>query len=213
MVAGATGLVGQAVLALLLADKTYQRVYCVGRRAPLQQHPKLVVHTTADFNSWLCPEPADVFIALGTTIAAAGSRDAFRAIDLTAVVAVARSTRAAGANRLGVVSAMGADPESRVFYNRVKGEMEAGISALGFDRLVIARPSLLAGDRAALHQAPRGAEKLSMAVMQRVNPLLPPNWQSITASEVAQALVTTVQTTSIGRTVLQSGELKRLAQH
>jgi len=118
-----------------------------------------VVQVTDSFNEFNAPAVDDVFIALGTTIKVAGSREAFRAVDFDAVVAVARAARAAGATRLGVVSAMGADSRSPVFYNRVKGEMEDAVQGLGFETVVIARPSLLAGDRTALKQAPRPGEK------------------------------------------------------
>ena len=150
LVAGATGLVGQAILSLLLADSRYSAVHVVGRRAPDVQHPKLVVNISASLADWTCPAVDDVFIALGTTIKVAGSRAAFKAIDGDAVVAIA--SKAKGATRLAVVSAMGASAQSGVFYNQVKGEMEDAVSALGFETLVIARPSLLAGDRHALKQ-------------------------------------------------------------
>ena len=134
LVAGATGLVGQAVLALLLADKSYTAIHVVGRRAPSVQHPKLVVHISASFADWACPAVDDVFIALGTTIKVAGSKAAFKAIDGDAVVALAAAAKAAGASRLAVVSAMGASAKSGVFYNQVKGKMEAAISQIGLDR-------------------------------------------------------------------------------
>ena len=89
VVAGATGLVGQAVLARLLADKSYSAVHSVGRRAPDQQHPKLVLHLAKSFSDIQLPPVDDVFIALGTTIKVAGSASAFRAIDFDAVVAIA----------------------------------------------------------------------------------------------------------------------------
>ena len=118
LVAGATGLVGQAVLVGLLADKSYVQVICVGRRALPLQHPKLVQHTV-DFKAAApfaaLPHVDDVFIALGTTIKVAGSQAAFKAIDFEAVVAVAQAARAQGATKLGVVSAMGADPKSAIF--------------------------------------------------------------------------------------------------
>ncbi|MBC7650038.1 MAG: nucleoside-diphosphate sugar epimerase, partial [Vitreoscilla sp.] len=87
LVAGATGLVGQAILSMLLADSHYSAVHVVGRRAPDVQHPKLVVHISASLADWTCPAVDDVFIALGTTIKVAGSRAAFKAIDGDAVVA------------------------------------------------------------------------------------------------------------------------------
>ena len=209
LIAGATGLVGQAILALLLADTRYTAVHVVGRRAPAVQHPRLVVHISASLTDWACPAVNDVFIALGTTIKIAGSQAAFKAIDGDAVVTLARITKAAGATRLAVVSAMGARAQSSVFYNRVKGEMEVMVSKLGFETLVIARPSLLAGDRGALKQPERMAEKLSLVAFKWLRPLIPANYRAITASNVAQAMVDTLETAGAGKHVLLSGDMQK----
>ena len=208
LVAGATGLVGRAVLARLRADKQYSAVHCVGRRAPGQQDPKLRVHLTDSFSTFVAPPVDDVFIALGTTIKVAGSQQAFRALDLNAVVALARAARSAGATRLGVISAMGADRQSRVFYNRVKGEMEAQVCALGFDTVVIARPSLLTGDRASLNQPRRVAEEWALHAFKWLIPLIPANYRPVDAGQVACALVKALQTAAPGCHVLLSGELR-----
>lgn len=209
LLAGATGLVGQAVLTLLLADARYSAVHVVGRRAPGTHHPKLVVHISASLTDWPCPAVDDIFIALGTTIKVAGSQAAFKAIDFEAVVAIASAAKAAGASRLAVVSAMGASAQSGVFYNQIKGEMEAAVSQLGFETLVIARPSLLAGDRDALKQPERVAEKLSLVAFKWLKPLIPANYQAIQASSVAQAMVSTLQTAGAGHHVLLSGNMQR----
>ena len=209
LVAGATGLVGQAVLKLLLADALYSVVHVVGRRAPTVQHPKLVVHISASLTDWPCPAVDDVFIALGTTIKVAGSQAAFKAIDGDAVVAIASAAKAAGATHLAVVSAMGASTQSGVFYNQVKGQMEDAVSALGFETLVIARPSLLAGDRDALKQPERVAEKLSLVAFKLLKPLLPANYRAINASSVAQAMVDTLQMAGAGKHVLLSGDMQK----
>lgn len=209
LVAGSTGLVGQAILALLLADKGYSTVHTAGRRAPDVQHPKLMSHISASLTDWACPVVDDVFIALGTTIKVAGSKSAFKAIDFDAVLAIASAAKAAGATRLAVVSAMGASAQSGVFYNQVKGEMEAAVSQLGFETLVIARPSLLAGDRGALKQPERVAEKLSLVAFKWLKPLIPANYQSISASSVAQAMVGTLQTAGVGKHVLLSGDMQK----
>ena len=209
LVVGATGLVGQAVLTLLLADKGYSTVHVVGRRAPAVQHPKLMSHISASLTDWSCPAVDDVFIALGTTIKVAGSQAAFKAIDLDVVVSIASAAKAAGATRLAVVSAMGASPQSGVFYNQIKGEMEAAVSQLGFETLVIARPSLLAGDRNALKQPERVAEKLSLVAFKLLKPLIPANYRSINASSVAHAMLDTLQTAGIGKHVLLSGDMQK----
>ncbi len=208
LVAGATGLVGREILARLLADKSYSAVHCVGRRSPQEAHPKLVIHLTDNFADFEAPAVDEVFIALGTTIKVAGSQQAFRAVDFDAVLAVARSARAAGARRLGIVSAMGADTKSSVFYNRVKGEMESAVSRLAYDSVVLARPSLLSGDRSALGQARRSAEKFAATTMRLLRPLTPANYRAIAAADVAAALVRTLQNTPSGQRVLLSGEMQ-----
>ena len=120
LLAGATGLVGQAILALLLVDKRYTAVHVVGRRAPSVQHPKLVVHLSESLTDWGSPAVDDVFIALGTTIKVAGSKAAFKAIDGGAVVAIAKAAKTAGATRLAVVSAMGRVRNQAFFTTRSK---------------------------------------------------------------------------------------------
>jgi uncharacterized protein YbjT (DUF2867 family) len=199
-----------------LADDSVVAVHSLGRRELPQKHPKLTQHrvdfkapSTGSGQAWAAlPRVGEAFVALGTTIKVAGSQAAFRAIDFDAVVAVAKAAKAAGAGRLGVVSAMGASARSPVFYNRVKGEMEEALSALGFDTLVIARPSFLAGDREALGQPLRSGEKLALRVSRLLAPLIPANYASVDASRVADALLTMVPRAR-GRHVLLSGELQR----
>jgi uncharacterized protein YbjT (DUF2867 family) len=212
LVAGATGLVGQAVLAGLLTDKLYTAVHAVGRRPLALTHPKLTSHGVDFSNLTSLPgieHVDDVFITLGTTIKVAGSETAFRAIDFDAVLAVARAARQAGAGKLGVVSAMGANPSSSFFYNRVKGEMEFELRALDFPLLVIARPSLLTGDRTALNQASRPGEQFGNWATRLFKPLIPLNYQAISAQDVGQALLSAVKTSPDGTHVLLSGELRQ----
>ena len=208
LIAGATGLVGRAILSLLLADTRYSTGHVVGRRAPSVQHPQVVTHISASLTNLPCPAVDDVFIALGTTIKVAGSKAAFRAIDGDAVVAIASSAKAAGATRLAVVSAMGANAQSSVFYNQVKGEMEAAVGQLEFGTLVIARPSLLAGDRDELKQPERLAEKLSLVAFKWLKPLIPAIYRAISASSVAGAMVYALQTSSKVQHVLSSGTMQ-----
>jgi uncharacterized protein YbjT (DUF2867 family) len=176
-VVGATGLVGREVVAQLCSDTTVKSVHVFVRGAWNDSDtaciPKLVSHVV-DFNQLAStPWPAcDVlFCCLGTTIKSAGSRNAFRKVDVDYVVQSAYQARAAGATSLIVVSALGAHPQSKVFYNRTKGEMEAEVAALGFERVVIVRPSLLEGIRA----KPRIAERLALAASRFINPILLPD--------------------------------------
>jgi len=209
LIAGASGLVGREILQGLLADDSVAAVHSLGRRDLPLQHPKLTQHRV-DFSKALpaLPRVGEAFVALGTTIKVAGSQQAFRAVDFDAVLAVAKAAKAAGATRLGVVSAMGADPRSKIFYNRVKGEMEAALSALGFDTLVIARPSFLVGDREALGQAARAGEKLALNVSKWLAPLIPDNLKAIDAAAVARSMLKAVPASN-GHRVMLSAELRR----
>ncbi|HEX8149331.1 MAG TPA: oxidoreductase [Pyrinomonadaceae bacterium] len=205
--AGATGLVGRALLEGLLADASVAAVHALGRRAPGLSHPKLTPHVV-NFAALPPLPPADeVYLALGTTIKAAGSQDAFRAVDFDANLSAARAALAAGARRCGLVSAMGADAKSRIFYNRVKGETEDALARLSFEGLVVARPSLLLGDRETLGQPRRPAERVGVAVGRILGPLVPANYRPIAAAAVARALLVRVPT-ALGRVVLLSGEMQ-----
>jgi uncharacterized protein YbjT (DUF2867 family) len=207
LLAGATGLVGQSLLHGLLKDASVTSVHALVRRPIGITHPKLTSHVT-DFLSLLPLPPLDeVFLALGTTIKVAGSQAAFRAVDFDANFAVARAARSAGATRAGLVSAMGADPRSTIFYSRVKGELEQVLSGLGFETLVIARPSMLVGDRQALGQPERSGEKIAMHVGRILRPVIPANYLPIDARDVAAALLTRVPVAR-GREVLLSGDMQ-----
>ena len=154
----------------------------------------------------------DVYIALGTTIKVAGSEEAFRAVDLDLVVAIARRAREAGARRLAVVSALGADRRSCVFYSRVKGEMEEAVTALGYESIVLARPALLLGDRESLGQPTRAGEVWAARWLGPVLPLLPAGVRPIGATTVATALVAALDQAAPGTRVLSSADLQRLGR-
>ena len=192
VLAGATGLVGRALLPMLLEDAGYRSVHALLRRVVPEIEPggKLEVHRV-DFAHLPAafPPADDVFIALGTTIRAAGSEAAFRQVDFDFVVDTARAARAAGAKRLAVVSALGADARSRIFYNRVKGEMQDAVATLGYESVVVAQPSLLLGDRAALGQPVRSGERWAARLLGPARRLVPKAVRPIDARAVAAALM------------------------
>ena len=208
LLAGVTGLVGRELFAGLLADVAVGEIHLLTRRPFHHEdprvHPRLV-----DFAALPTLPPLDeVYLALGTTIKVAGSQAAFRAVDFDANLAVARAARAAGARRLGLVSAMGADARSGVFYSRVKGELEDALAALDFEGQVIARPSMLAGDRESLGQPVRGGERLALKLTRALRPLIPANYRSIQARDVAAALLRPLPAAR-GRVVLLSGAMQQ----
>lgn len=209
IIAGATGLVGREILEGLLADRTVVAVHSLGRRAPAIQHPKLTAHVV-DFAALPVLPPADeVYLALGTTIKVAGSQAAFRAVDHDANLAVARAALAAGAKKAGLVSAMGADAHSKVFYSRVKGELENALAKMPFEGLAIARPSMLVGNREALGQPTRRGEVWAFELGKVLGFLIPANYKPIEAAAVAKALLSAVPTAK-GKKVLLSGAMQQL---
>jgi uncharacterized protein YbjT (DUF2867 family) len=208
VLAGATGLVGREILQGLLADGTVAAVHALGRRPLALQHPRLTSHIVEFAALPPLPPLDEAYLALGTTIKVAGSQAAFRAIDFDANLAVARAARAGGARRVGLVSAMGANARSRVFYSRVKGELEEALAALGFEALVIARPSFLAGDREALGQPARAGEKIALRAARLLGSITPANYRAIAAIDVARALLARVPAAR-GWEVLMSGAMQR----
>jgi uncharacterized protein YbjT (DUF2867 family) len=210
LLAGASGLIGRALLQLLLDAPRYAQVHALLRRQvpDLPPHAKLTVHCVEFDRMPALPPVDDVFIALGTTIKVAGSQAAFRRVDFDAVVNTARAGRAAGATRLLVVSALGADPGSRVFYKRVKGEMQQAVVALGYECVVIAQPSLLVGDRSALGQPARAGEEWALRVLRPVLGLVPRGIRPIRADLVARAMLNAALHARPGVTVLDSAQMQ-----
>jgi uncharacterized protein YbjT (DUF2867 family) len=208
IVAGATGLVGQALVRELAAESRWREVRALVRHAlPPELSGPTIIAVQIDY-SRLEPPPlwaaADhVFCALGTTMRQAGSAAAFRRVDFEYPVALARAAQAQGARHFLLVSALGAAPGSRVFYNRVKGEVEAAIAALGFRSVTIARPSLLLGQRA----EPRPAERLGKVL----GVIAPPRWKPVPAARVARALVEAAKRDSPGIHILENRDLRAVA--
>ena len=205
MLVGATGLVGEAALQRALASPRVQQVVAPTRR-PLAPHPKLV-NPVVDFDT--LPADADwwrvdaVACALGTTIRDAGSQDAFRRVDHDYPLAIARQVHAHGATTFVLVSAMGADADSRLFYSRTKGEVEEALAALGFASLTLLRPGLLGGER----RQHRGGERFALRVMGALDGVLPQRYRIIPAERVADALLQAALDAPPGRHVMASERL------
>jgi uncharacterized protein YbjT (DUF2867 family) len=205
VVAGATGLVGQALVRQLAADGAWREVRALTRRAlPPGLPAPTVVPIEVDYTrlepppSWAAAD--HVFCALGTTMRQAGSEEAFRRVDLAYPVALARAALARGARHFLLVTAVGASPTSRFFYNRVKGEVEAAITALGFRSVTIARPSLLLGDRGTF----RWAEQLG----KMAGLFAPARWRPVPAEGVALALIAAAKRDAPGVTILENRDLR-----
>jgi uncharacterized protein YbjT (DUF2867 family) len=187
MIVGATGLVGRHALQIALAHPGIARVVAPVRRS-VGGHPKLVA-PVVDFDAlppdapWWAVDA--VVCALGTTIRAAGSQDAFRRVDHDYPLAVARLAQRHGARTFVLNSAMGADAGSRIFYNRVKGEVERDLAAVGFVSLTYVRPGLIGGEREEF----RLGERAATVALRALHPLLPRRWRINPADRIAQCLV------------------------
>jgi uncharacterized protein YbjT (DUF2867 family) len=194
------------VLQRLLASDRYARVAAWTRRDIGKPHPKLKAEV-ADFDRLheRRVEAEDVFCCLGTTIKQAGSQPAFRRVDYDYPVALALAAAGGGARQLLVVSALGANPDSRVFYNRVKGEMEIAVRAAGVPATIFFRPSLLTGPRTEV----RRGERISEAIGTLLGPLLG-KYRPIAADLVAAAMLK-VALADRPSAIIESGEIRRIA--
>jgi uncharacterized protein YbjT (DUF2867 family) len=209
LLAGATGLIGSQLLPLLLQSERYAKVIVVGRRAVPVIHPKLVQVTTEldkleEVRLKLIAD--DVYCCLGTTMAQAGSKEAFFKVDFLYVVQLAAVAASNFASQLLVVSSMGADAESRIYYSRVKGEMETAVRQTPFRAIHLFRPSLLLGARA----QPRLGERLAAVVLRVLNPLMRGpllKYRPVTGATVAAAMLRAAEDDGGGVRVHESAEL------
>ena len=214
-IAGTTGLVGSHLLTLLLEDSGVSAVTALGRRPLGIANPKLrEVRTNFEQPAELRPHLAvdAVFCTLGTTIKQAGSQEAFRKVDGVYPLALATEAAAAGARQFLIVTAVGADAHSRVFYSRVKGELEESLRKLSFPGgLHLFHPSLLLGHR----QEPRAGERMAEVLMRVTGPLLAGplrRYHAIDAGDVARAMRRASQTADAGVHVYEGRSLFALAR-
>ncbi|MGC5701801.1 oxidoreductase [Pseudomonas sp. NFXW11] len=205
LLAGASGLTGEQLLDRLLNEPTITRVLAPSRR-PLSEHPHLEnpVGEPALLLPQLSGKVDIAFCCLGTTLKQAGSEAAFRAVDLDLVVAFGKRAREMGARHLIVISALGADPKSSIFYNRVKGEMEEALKQQGWPQLTICRPSLLLGDRI----EPRLGEQLAGPLSR----LIPGKYRGIEACQLARAMWRLALEEQNGTRIVESDELRKLGK-
>lgn len=205
LLTGATGLVGRHVLRLALADARVTTVVALARK-PLPAHPKMLA-PSVDFDvlapgeSWWRADA--VICALGTTMKVAGSQAAFRKVDFEYPLAVARLARAAGTPAYVLNSAAGANPASRFFYNRVKGELERALATLDFASLTQVRPGLIGGER----ESVRTGEAALAIVLGTLAPVLPRRWRINPAERIAQALLEAAVASAPGVHVIASDHL------
>lgn len=203
---GATGLIGSEVLRLLLADDSIERVVVITRRPTGHTHARLDEHILdlAEMELHRDAFAVDAILcALGTTIRVAGSQERFRSVDHDLPLLAARLGLANGVTHYLLVSSLGADPKSRVFYNRVKGEVEADLLALPYPKITIVRPSFLVG--------PRPEFRLGEQIVTRLGWLMPQRVKPIEARVVARALVALAKREEDGARIIESRELRAVA--
>jgi uncharacterized protein YbjT (DUF2867 family) len=204
LLAGGTGLVGRSLIAL--AKGRLIPITTVGRRITGDVENELVV----DFTALPTLPAADTAICtLGATMGDAGSKDAFKAVDFDAVIAFARAAKESGVSHFLIVTAIGADSESRAFYSRVKGAVEIELTTIGFNRLDILRPGLLLGKR----QSRRPVEQFLQYLSPMISLIARGPWSryaSISAEQLAGALLALCHETTPGVFYHQSPELQCL---
>lgn len=213
VVIGASGLVGKELSLQLAEDPEYSSVTVLIRKQMDITHPHIRqvlvdFDNLAQYRAEFAAE--DIYCCLGTTIAKAGTREAFRRVDLEYPLQAAQLAAAEGAKQFAVITAMGANESSPFFYNRVKGELERRLAECGLHALHIVRPSLLLGHR----QEKRTGEEWAAAVSRRLpflwrGPLK--RYRPIQAASVAAAMRAVVRQGKTGVHRYESAELHRLA--
>ncbi|MEO7966186.1 MAG: NAD(P)H-binding protein [Gemmatimonadaceae bacterium] len=203
VVAGSSGLVGREVLRLLIGDPDVSRITNVVRRPLANASIRKVEEIVADFTrlELIAPRIAgdQLISALGTTIGAAGSQEAFRAVDFVYPLQLATIAHKAGIRHLLLVSAVGADASSRIFYNCVKGDLEDAVAALGFRSLTIARPSLLVGERV--------ERRIGEEIARRFAFITPIAYKPVHVRQVAAALVQAARDDAPGTRIIDNRTL------
>jgi len=204
LVLGATGLVGRQMMQQLLENPAYETVVALVRRPLDVSHSKLRTEII-DFDNPNADQIRgdDMFCALGTTLKAAGSKEAQYRIDCEYPATLAKIGHKNGVKKFMLVSSVGADAQSSNFYLRTKGDLEQQLQAMNFELLVIARPSFLLGDR----KENRVGEKIGIVLAQWLKPLIPKRYQGIQASDVAAALVATANAEGKGIRILENEKL------
>lgn len=208
---GASGLVG----GMLLPHLASHALTLVGRRE-LTDAPPNAVQKVAPMTDWpalVAATPSDAAICcLGTTIRIAGSQQAFAAVDRDAVIDFAKAAKAAGARHFLAITSVGSDANARAFYLRTKGEAEAGVKALGFERVDIFRPGLLRGDRTGQFRPGEGLFTAISPFTDLLTPAVFDKYRSIAAADVAKAMASAVEIESPGAFVHENRAILALTQ-
>lgn len=214
LIVGSTGLVGEACLTLLLNSDAYSNVVALTRKPLDIKHPKLTNHLI-NFDhieaSKTLIKADDIFCTLGTTIAKAGSKDAFRKVDYDYPHKIAEIALWNGASKFILVSSAGADAKSSIFYSKVKGELENTVSKMKYKSVIILRPSILLGDR----KERRVGEAIGQVVAEKFSFLFAgplAKYKGTPALYVAQAMIKTALAASPGVTILENLDIFKVVE-
>lgn len=212
LVAGASGLVGTELVNQLIEKKDYNIIHLLVRK-PLKFRSEKVVEHLIDFNDidkWETDDTIDhAFCALGTTIKKAKTREKFRTVDFDFVLSFAKKSKELKADKFLLISSLGANAQSIIFYNRVKGEIENALKTLIFPNLFIFRPSLLMGDR----KEKRSGEKTAIMVYKVINPLFIGRlnkYKGIEARQVAKGMIITALKNEAPLEIIESDQIQKL---
>lgn len=214
LVLGASGLIGSELATTLIQRNHYEKIHLIVRK-PIENHYSSVCEQhVVDFDQLKAyPElfqVTDVFCCLGTTIKKAKTKEAFRKVDYDYPVEAAKLASQGGAEKFLIVSAMGADSNSRFFYNQVKGDVEETLKTLNLSALNIFRPSLLLGERKEFRLGEKIAAKASGLLNTiMVGPLRP--YKAIHAKKVALAMAISAESDKKGVNIYPSHEIEQMA--
>lgn len=212
LIAGSNGLVGNELLHLLLNGEEYDKVVAIVRRPLAEKHPKLE-EKIVDFDR--LPEYKeifavnDVFCCLGTTIKKAKTKEAMWKVDVDYPISIAKLASAEGAGKFLIVSSMNADPNSPIFYPKMKGKLEEEIIKVPFETIAIFRPSLLLGNRNEF----RFGERAAGAIFTKVpflftGPLK--KYKAIEGKTVASAMYMAAKENKPGVTIYPSEKIQEI---
>ena len=207
LVMGPTGLIGSQLLNLLLEEEIYGSVKVLTRRKIRLEHEKLIqIRYDYEWPESGVVQADHVYCCLGTTIKKAGSQEAFKKIDHDYVIETAQEAKKNGAKKFILVSSLGADIHSKIFYTRIKGEIEAHLAEINYESLHILRPSLLLGSRDEL----RMGELIGAFVNSAFNFAIPQKYKGVEAIEVAKAMLIQAKSDLKGKNILESQAIRAL---
>lgn len=210
-VIGATGLVGSHLVNILLENNKFNKVRIFVRRKSGLSHPKLE-EQVVDFSNektWGDYLKGDVlFSALGTTLKQAGSKKKEYEVDFTYNLNFAQKAKESGIENYVLISSLGADAKSRIFYTRMKGELDEAVSNLGFKNLAILRPASLTGDR----KERRSMEEITVPLLRVVTKFIFKKYRPIHGETVAFAMLNAVLFPDFNNTIWEANEVFELAE-